>query len=294
MRQNFNQYFVKSSIEEQWGIYATSTGYQRSLAGESYPPDRHPEDHMFSWNSGRILPTFQLLYISEGEGVFESQGHGVFEIKAGDLFLVFPGIWHRYQPKPETGWVERWIGLDGPFLKSLSESKLISPDRPVVTVGQPKEVELIWQAIQHQVEIQNADVQIQLGLLGLQLISNANATRDAVTTSDFVEHAIKLAQDLIQSRLTETIAMESLADEVGLPYWQFRRTFRIITGISPKQYQIQVRLRRAQELLANTQLSIADIAESLGYDTPFHFSADFKKRTGQSPENWRNELLKTG
>lgn len=292
MRQNFNRYFVQSGIEEQWGIYAISTGYQRSLPGESYPPDRHPEDHMFSWNTGRILPSFQLLYVSEGTGVFEAQGYGVQELKAGDFFIVFPGIWHRYQPHSETGWVERWIGLDGPFIKSLYEAGVISPEQSVVTVGQPKEVELIWQAIQHQVDIQNADVQIQIGLLGLQLISNANATRDAVSTSDSVEKAIQLAQDLIQSRLTETIAMESLAQEVGLPYWQFRRSFRMITGISPKQYQIQVRLRRAQELLVNTQLSIADIAESLGYDTPFHFSADFKKRTGQSPEHWRNDLLK--
>lgn len=81
-----------------------------------------------------MLSQHQVLYISQGRGEFEAEGAGSCELKAGDAFLLFPGVWHRYRPLPETGWTEYWVGFAGDYAARLTGS-LFSPVRPVVHVG---------------------------------------------------------------------------------------------------------------------------------------------------------------
>jgi two-component system response regulator YesN len=60
--------------------------------------------------------------------------------------------------------------------------------------------------------------------------------------------------------------------------------------LTPKQYLAAVRVRRAEELLAGTKLTIAEVARRLGYSSAYHLSADFKKRVGHSPQVWRARI----
>ncbi|UXN75035.1 helix-turn-helix transcriptional regulator [Devosia sp. A8/3-2] len=80
---------------------------------------------------------------------------------------------------------------------------------------------------------------------------------------------------------------EGLALELGISYSSLRRLFRTHTGMSLKQYQSEVRIRRACELLRNSDRSVKAIAGYLGYNSAFHFSAQFSKASGVSPSQWR-------
>ena len=66
------------------------------------------------------------------------------------------------------------------------------------------------------------------------------------------------------------------------------------TGISPKQYQLQIRLHKAQDFLANTSKSVGEIADILGFDSAFHLSKQFKDCTGLAPQAWRKRLVGQG
>ena len=89
-----------------WECTATSVGHQNVLAGSSYPPRRHPVDHYFTWENGRVLNAYQLVYITNGRGYFESEiSDRKFSIEGGSLLILFPGVWHRYSPDRKTGWV---------------------------------------------------------------------------------------------------------------------------------------------------------------------------------------------
>jgi transcriptional regulator GlxA family with amidase domain len=68
-----------------------------------------------------------------------------------------------------------------------------------------------------------------------------------------------------------------------------RHAFRQHTGLSPHQYQLQLRLNRAKSLLRGTGDSVKEIADQIGFDCPFHFSHLFKSKTGLSPSIWRND-----
>ena len=68
------------------------------------------------------------------------------------------------------------------------------------------------------------------------------------------------------------------------------QAFKARTGLNPKQYQLQIRLQKAQDFLANTTKAVGEIAEILGFDSAFHFSKQFKDRVGLAPQAWRKRL----
>jgi AraC-like DNA-binding protein len=78
-----------------------------------------------------------------------------------------------------------------------------------------------------------------------------------------------------------------VARELNVSYSRFRALFRRCTGLSPAQYHLQLRIRRACELLEGSALRIKEVADRLGFESPYYFSRLFKKKTGVSPEAWR-------
>jgi AraC-like DNA-binding protein len=81
-----------------------------------------------------------------------------------------------------------------------------------------------------------------------------------------------------------------LARELHIGHSSFRQAFKAQTGLSPKQYQLQIRLQKVQEFLGNTSKSVGEIAEILGFNTAFHLSNQFKKHVGLAPQIWRKRL----
>jgi AraC-like DNA-binding protein len=96
------------------------------------------------------------------------------------------------------------------------------------------------------------------------------------------------SQTLLARGVEEGATAEKMARQLGIGYSYFRREFKKQTGFSPRQYQIEVRLRRAKELLRNTDLTVKEISERLGYHSPYHLSLDFSKRNGIAPSKWRS------
>jgi transcriptional regulator GlxA family with amidase domain len=78
---------------------------------------------------------------------------------------------------------------------------------------------------------------------------------------------------------------------LNLSYSSFRQAFKAQTGISPKQYQLQIRLHKVQDFLANTPKSVGEIAEILGFASAFHLSKQFKESSGVAPLAWRKKLI---
>ena len=80
------------------------------------------------------------------------------------------------------------------------------------------------------------------------------------------------AQMYIKEHAAETIDFESLAQSLGLTYRSFRYLISKETSSSPLQYQLGVRLARAKNLLKSSDMPIAEIAETLGFNSTWYFS----------------------
>ena len=91
---------------------------------------------------------------------------------------------------------------------------------------------------------------------------------------------IDRVREYIEGHLSENIELETLADIAGLSKWHFARAFKQSVGTPPHFYLLQRRLERAQELLAETDLSLAQIALRIGFSDQSHFSRRFRMFLG--------------
>lgn len=288
----FFRYLANSSGDRRWGLYVPTAGYSWTPPhSPSYPLKKHPSAYHFDWEQGRILDEFQLIYIIRGDGWFESAAHGRMKIRAGDTFLLFPGVWHRYAPNPETGWDEYWIGFDGQVPRQLFKEMTFHPARPVFSPGLGAEWHDLFTRAIEVLEIESPGHQQIMAGVTYQMLTRLHAMeRGETKNTPKNDSIVRKAKYLIIERIADKIAWQDLARELGVSYSSMRHVFRHYTGISPHQYQLQLRLNKARCLLNDTSDSVKSIASAVGFECPYHFSHLFKRKIGRSPEEWRHNI----
>jgi AraC-like DNA-binding protein len=85
----------------------------------------------------------------------------------------------------------------------------------------------------------------------------------------------------------EPVDLEGAAREVGLSPFHFLRLFARVVGVTPHQYLVRARLRRAARLLADSARSITDIALDVGFGDLSNFVRTFHRAAGVSPRGFR-------
>ena len=139
------RYLPISPRTRSWGLFVTGGGHIEIPPHGTHPPQGHPDLYEFTWERGRVLPEYQLILLNGGTGVFESDGTELRDLNAGDVIVLFPGVWHRYRPGHETGWSSYWIGLGGEFLENAARRGFLSPERPIVV---PQDLEGLERAFE--------------------------------------------------------------------------------------------------------------------------------------------------
>lgn len=114
------------------------------------------------------------------------------------------------------------------------------------------------------------------------------ATRQSTDLIAVEDDALGRAMRFIQEHAPEDIGVEDIARVAGISRSLLERKFREAFGRPPWDQVMQTRLRHASQLLCQTRLSIAEIAERTGFGTPEYFSAAFRRMTGKSPSASRN------
>ena len=98
---------------------------------------------------------------------------------------------------------------------------------------------------------------------------------------------IRIAKKFVQEHYQESITLEDVCSETGFSASYFSSLFKKVTGEGFSQYLIGVRIDKAKELLVNTNYSIAEVCESVGYSDQKHFVQTFRKSTGLNPGQYR-------
>lgn len=99
-------------------------------------------------------------------------------------------------------------------------------------------------------------------------------------------------QEWMQSCYPRDISLEIIAAEFDISMRTLNRNFKKATGKSPMQYLQQIRIDNAKELLKTTNLSVAEVAFSVGYPDSSYFSALFKRLISLSPKEYRRLVRK--
>ncbi len=286
------KYLIASDKDRELNAMVNAVGSQEIAPGDKYPLKVHPVDYFFDPEKGRILHEYQLLYITRGRGTFLSPTtppEGV-RIDQGTLVLLRPGELHSYYPHPSTGWTEYYIGFEGGTFDRLLTTLGVDRGKQIWEIGFNNEVTQLYKraleiATENKTAAQTLLTGIVCHLIGLIQYTVYNQTGPA---ANLLEQAVEKAKIIMDEKVNEEIDLYALASQLNLSYSWFRKTFKDYTGNSPARYFQQLKLRRAQRMLSDTQMSIKEIAYSLGYKSTEHFFSIFKKHTGCTPTAYRN------
>jgi len=112
------------------------------------------------------------------------------------------------------------------------------------------------------------------------------ARRPAILT----RRKLSRVQELIESRLDADVTLQELAGAAGYSRSHFLRAFHATTGVTPHRYLLNRRIERARRLLAEADMTIAQVAYSCGFSSQAHLTLAFRRACGLTPGEYRREL----
>lgn len=216
--------------------------------------------------------------------------HPGTRIKAGDIFLLFPGEWHTYHPSATKGWKSYWIGFKGKNIDDRVKAGFLSPEKPIYHVGFSNEILALYEEAYKTAQEEAAYSQQTLAGIVNHLIGTMYSLERNIVLNKNTQHVdlINKGRLRIRETLEEAVSIQDISQELGISYSSFRKLFKEYTGMAPAMYQQSLRLQRAKELLSTTDESIKEIAYRLNFESPDYFSAKFKNQTGMKPSDFRN------
>jgi len=292
--KNYYRYLPTSEEDEKWGLWVLNAGSGRINRLEDYPHADHPVHHYFNWKNGRVLQEYQLIYITRGEGSFESANCKKTTVGEGTVLLLFPGEWHRYRPDAATGWDEYWVGFNGQIMQGLVARGMFYPEKPFLKIGYNDPMVRLFDEILDNTREERASYQPTIAGAVMHLLGSAySAARQLqFQRQDMVELTVSRARLLLRENICNDMPVERIAEELQVGYSWFRKAFKAYTGMAPGQYLIQLRIEKSKELLTGTALSIKEVAYELNFDSSFYFSRLFKEKTGMTPNQYRRLFYK--
>lgn len=124
-----------------------------------------------------------------------------------------------------------------------------------------------------------------------QVFNEINTITDLISTAEFNDKPFitNLIKQL-ESRPENRISIDDMAHDTFISKYHFIRCFKAEVGLTPHQFQIQNRVRKAQRLLNSTK-SLAEVALSAGFYDQSHFIKQFEKYVGLTPQSYKSAIM---
>ncbi|GAA0286661.1 hypothetical protein GCM10010302_26180 [Streptomyces polychromogenes] len=261
------RYFSPAPVHRRLGLVCLGVGVQQGALPVVGP---------------RVLGHHVAVVVTRGRGWFAGAGRPPQPVAAPALLWLVPGVEHHYGPDADGGgWDECFVDFTGAAVGAYTDLGYITPDRPVVplsgTTGVQHVVDGIVRAARRGGPLLEVEAAAQVHAL---LVALRYARAEVSRHGDAVVDA--LARDALLP-----IPVAEHAARLGIPLPELRGAVRRSTGEGVKEYLLGIRLSRAKELLARTDLPVAGIARRVGYEDPAYFSRLFSRRVGMAPVRFR-------
>lgn len=244
-----------------------------------------------------IRDNYVIHYISQGKGTFYYKNQEI-PLSAGDLFLLKPNETTFYQADSEDPWAYYWIGIGGNkadlyfALSNLGEIAYLQQDSMLSTSTIAKQIiQLITQAEEkeqttgNQLELLSQAYQLLYELSVLSPNSSSHELSQAEKICQECRHTIEKHYNI------DGLSISSIARKLNVNRSYLTTLFKKYYHITPKDYLLQTRMKRAKQLLESTEEPIKVISYSVGYLDPLYFSKAFKDFYSVSPTQFRKHDL---
>ena len=237
-----------------------------------------------------IRDKYILHYVVRGKGRLEMDGQ-VFPVESKQAFVIPAGVLCYYQADSAEPWEYIWLQFHGPKAVEILQKAGITRKAPVfIPNASCSELENCLFAMLDNPFSEYATMgKLYEFLQQLITLSSHSALTSVAKDADVDTglHYVRMVIQYIREKYSEPIHIQEIADYCGLDRSYLGKLFKTATGQTPQKYLMTHRMKRAGELLLETDMPIRHVGFSVGYNDPLAFSKVFKQETGFSPSEYR-------
>lgn len=225
--------------------------------------------------------SYIIHYVTRGRGYYNGN-----TVEAGQGFLITPGCIEQYQTDPDDPWELLWVVSEDPVMESVFAAFDADPETGIFSYDYIGAVCRAGDAmLMMPGRILECAELLELFLSIYKYQDRACAKTEESRAQSYVDFALKY----IHTNYQNPVTVGELTALLGVSQPYLFRIFKTATGKSPKQYLGDYRLLQAKKLLAETELSVTEVAASVGYGDVLAFSKFFRNRQGISPQDYRRK-----
>ena len=229
----------------------------------------------------------ELFFIVGGKGRFLIQDQ-VFPVDINNLVIINPNILHKEDSMNTQPLEYIVLGIEG---IELAEEKNAGSPFCVLDHFESADVSSCLRNILREMEQKNAEYeeicQAYLDILIMRLKRSIGLTVSAVQNTGTGHRQCATVKRYIDVHFKEALTLELLAEEAHINKFYLSHVFKKEYGVSPINYMIAKRIEESKYLLAETDLSMSQIAQLLGFSSLSYFSQVFRKSQQLSPMEFR-------
>lgn len=260
-------------------LYPLGVGYYQLARGHAMQREQHDD--------------YLLIYCLEGAGKLEYGEKGKRRIiRPGDLIVLPRNTPHHYWTEQKNPWSIYWIHFDGSLAQDFLDQLETEGDSPVLSLGIHSRLVTDFEALldarqarHHLASYLHSANQLR------QLLTHIALLRPLARQQQEEALDLEKVHSLMQTRLHEQLDVDTLAAAVSLSKFHFIKKYKTLTGTTPINHFIQLKIERACHLLDVTNKGIKEIAWAVGYEDAYYFSRIFRKMMGISPTRYREMRL---
>jgi len=235
-----------------------------------------------------VRDCYGLRFVVKGRGRLLTAGRE-YPLETGDLFAIWPETPFDYSDDPQAPWDLYCYSVHGPGMREYISSLGLSPENPVLPCPESEDVlarfKTVWD---YAAAGERKDPWTATALL-FSLTASFRTAQAAPYPAHTSEGLVGEAMTLGGSFLETGIGVLDLADMLHVSHDNLNLAFRRHLGITPSEWLQQARLRRAKQLLTETDEKILTISAECGFKYEKYFYRFFKKHTGLTPGAWRRK-----
>ena len=245
--------------------------------------------------STAVLSNFELLFLLDGEAVF-SQKDQQIDAHPDDVLLLSP--FTPYTISPVEGRPLRCLSihflLSPSYLERVFDAMFHSRSGLGVTPTDPETIRRLMRMALNRWN-KGASNAAALACAVLQtvlpeLADEAFDPREAPYTytrsqADLIDRAVRLASEGLEG----PIRIQNLVRDLGVSERRLNKTFNDVLGIPPSRYFMNMKMRRVEELVGQSDRTMEEISSSMGFSSAFHLSRAYKDTFGVSPSQYRKQ-----
>lgn len=240
----------------------------------------------------------EILFVDAGEAMFIIDGKK-YAAKKGDIVIFNRDIEHEeyYYAIPETRIY--YCGICNIHIEGLDELCIVPSNLdPIINANdQLQRISNLMAEIYHERFEKKAgnhkicsNLSENLIVLIIRFLNEKTKVLESSPNLNQSQVIVKKVNDYINENYLQKFSLDEIANSIHISKYYISHAYKNITGITPYQYCLNLRIDQAKRLLLMSDIPVQEIARLSGYENTNHFYRPFKKISGYTPEEYRKSI----